>query len=136
MENNYTNLKALIDGSFTVLKVRGFGYKMWDNNAKKMMFSSEPTKGYRKVYTLETDKGVLDLGVGQFGNILEAVSKDGKSDIINWTFNVKSNGKSGMEVRYFLNPVWNKPAAEGNATSAPLPDKVDDEEIDLSEIPF
>lgn len=136
MENNYTNLKELIDDSFTVLKVRGFGYKMWDNNAKKMMFSSEPQKGYRKVYTLETDKGILDLGVGQYGNILEGVSKDGKSDIINWTFNVKSNGKSGMEVRYYLNPVWNKPAAEGEAKSAPLPKNNQDDEDWVNSIPF
>lgn len=125
--DSYTKLGDLVDSSFTVLKVRGFGYKMWDDVNKKMLFSSEPEKGYRKVYTVETDKGVMDLGAGQMGNLLEGTSKDGKADIINWTFNVKSNGKTGKDIRYFLNPVWNKPAPEGNGNNPPLPDEVDED---------
>jgi hypothetical protein len=132
--DSYTKLGDLVDDSFVVLKVRGFGYKMWDNEAKKMHFSNEPEKGYRKVYTIETNKGIMDLGAGQMGNLLEVVSQDGKSDIINWTFNVKSNGKKGKDIRYFLNPVWNKPAPEGDGKNLPLSKE---QEADMqSYIPF
>jgi hypothetical protein len=110
MENvTYTKLSSLVDDTFTVEKVGEHKYKMWDNAQSKMLISDDPQKGYRKVYPVTTDKGVLDLGAGQLGNLLEAVSYAGSSEIVGKTFNVKSNGKTGMEIRYFLNPVKSAP---------------------------
>lgn len=101
----FTKLSALVDGSFTVLSVSEHTYKFWDAAQSKMLTSDSPQKGYRKIYPVETDKGWMDLGGGQLGNLLEAVFYGGKSDLINQTFHVKSNGKSGIDIRYYFNPV-------------------------------
>lgn len=102
---SYTKLSDLIDQQFTVKEVMGFGFKKWDETQKTMLFSKDFLLGYRKVWGVETDKGKLDLGSGQMGNLLEAVCFNGESKLIGKTFQVKSNGKSGQEVRYFLNYV-------------------------------
>lgn len=105
MDKKFTKLSELVDGIFTVEKVWGYKWKKWDNDAKKMLVSEQYEKGFRKIYGVETDKGSLDLSAGQMGNILESVSKDGKADIIGRTFSVKSNGKTGIDIRYYLNAV-------------------------------
>lgn len=105
MDKNFIKLSNLVDSDFTITGVGGYKFKMWDNNEKKMLISDEWDKGYRKVYSVETDKGTLDMGTGQIGSLLEAVFKDGKADLNGQTFHVKSNGKTGMDIRYFFNPV-------------------------------
>lgn len=55
------------------------------------------------------------------GNLLEGVMHAGKADILGVTYEVKSNGKSGLEIRYFLNPIKQE---------API------EEVPLEENPF
>jgi hypothetical protein len=37
--------------------------------------------------------------------LLEAVCNKGEADINNKIFEVKSNGKTGIDIRYFFNPV-------------------------------
>lgn len=106
MENQkYIKLSDLVGSEFTVETVWGFSYKKWDNEARKMLSSPTYEKGYRKLYQVGTDKGKLDLGSGQMGNLFEGVQHAGQANIIGATFSVKSNGKSGMEIRYYLNPV-------------------------------
>lgn len=102
---NFVKLSALVNEEFTVKNVKGFTYKLWDNQNNKMLVSDQWQKGYRKLWQVVTDKGQLDLGSGQMGNLLEGVMHAGKADIIDCTFSVKSNGKQGMEIRYYLNPV-------------------------------
>lgn len=70
-----------------------------------MHVSDTYQEGHRKIYTLETDKGTLDVSQSQMGNLLEGVVVEGNADIIGKTYSVKSNGKTGMEIRYFINPV-------------------------------
>ena len=101
----YTKLSALVDSQFTVEKVLGFTYKKWDAQNSKMLVKDLWEEGYRKLYQVVTDKGQLDLGSGQLGSLLEGVFHGGKADIIGVTFEVKSNGKQGMDIRYFFNPV-------------------------------
>lgn len=128
--SEFTKLSNLIGDTFTVIKVQGFTYKQWDNVAKKMLSSDVQISGYRKLYQVESDKGLMDLGPQQYGNLLESVSSGGKSDIIGRTFEVKSNGKQGMEIRYYLNP-------QPLATEEESQDSEDfDQPINLSEIPF
>lgn len=126
MENKFIKLSELVDSEFTVKSVEGYKFKKWDSEARKMLVRDDFESGFRKVYGVETDKGKLDLGTGQIGNLLESVSHGGKADLINATFAVKSNGKTGMDIRYFFNPQKiNKP-------------KEDEEEpdFDMSQIPF
>lgn len=101
---DFTKLSNLIDSTFTIVSVSArFTWKKWDAAANQMLTSETFIKGYRKVYQVETDAGTLDLGAGQIGNLLEAAMNSGKSDLIGKTFELKSNGKSGIDIRYFFN---------------------------------
>lgn len=104
-EITYTKLSELVGENFTIEKVLGYKYKMWDVDAHKMLISDDWVKGYRKIYGLDTSKGRMDVSSSQMGNLLESVTEDGRSDLNGRTFNLKSNGKSGMDIRYFFNPV-------------------------------
>lgn len=104
-DTKYIKLVDLVDNSFTVEKVFYPQYKMWDNDAKRMLISDRWEKGYRKIYGVVTDKGTLDLSSNQIGTMLESVSKGGEAKITGRTFNVKSNGKTGMDIRYYINPL-------------------------------
>jgi hypothetical protein len=80
-------------------------YKMWDAGAKKMVSSPTPVTGMSKKYPLKTDKGDLDLGEQNFGTLLALTFKDGVSELIGRKFQVKDNGKEGLEIRYYFNLV-------------------------------
>jgi hypothetical protein len=126
MEKKYNKLSALVNNDFTVEKVWGYEFKAWDNVAKTMLTSKTWVKDHRKMYQIETDQGKLDISAGQLGNMLEGVSKDGKADLNGKTFHVKSNGKSGIDIRYYINPVFDKPVVDDD----------DDEPINLDDIPY
>lgn len=125
MEKKYTKLSALVGSTFTVEKAGGYTFKKWDNEAKKMLVSERYEQGFRKIYSLETDKGYLDVGPGQLSSLLEATYKQGKADINKVTFEVKSNGKTGMDIRYFFNVVVQTTANEDIG-----------EEITMEDFPF
>lgn len=107
MDKKFTKLSELVDDSFTINKVWGYQWKLWDNANKKMLVSDKWEKDYKKIYSVDTNKGSLDLSASQLGQILELFHKNGSSDIVGATINVKSNGKTGMEIRYFFNPDYN-----------------------------
>lgn len=121
----YTKLSALVNDTFTVESVAEFCYKKWSPEEKKMLTSMDWQEGFRKVYPVETDKGKLDLGTGQLSSLLEAAHYGGKSDIIDKTFKVKSNGKSGLDIRYYFsvqkaqNTGYKINASEETGTSNP-----------------
>lgn len=127
----YTKLSALVGEEFTVEKAYGYTFKKWDAQSSRMLTSETYEEGFRKIYALDTDKGKLDVGPGQLSSLLEAVYKNGQADIVGRTFAVKSNGKSGMDIRYFF-----------NAKPQSAPKQVDEvfepteEPIDLADIPF
>ena len=102
-QQSFTKLGALIDQVFTVTKVGGYQFKMWSPTENKMLVSDTWEKGYQKKYRVETDKGILELSSSQLSQLLEGVVKDGVADINGRSFQVKSNGKTGLEVRYYLN---------------------------------
>lgn len=106
---DFTKLSNLIDEDFTVEAVIGYTYKKWDAQNNKMLVSDTYEKDYRKLWQVVTNRGQLDLGDGQMGNLLVGVMHAGKSDIIGTTFHVKSNGKKGIDIRYYLNPVKTAP---------------------------
>jgi hypothetical protein len=126
---DYTKLSNLVDDTFKVEKVWGYTWKKWDNDAKKMLMSQTYMDGYSKKYQIDTDKGKLEVGSGQMGTLLESVMKDGVADLSGMTFEVKSNGKEGMDIRYFFNPVWNLK----NVKDLPVAEV---EDVDPEDIPF
>lgn len=143
MEKEYTKLSNLVNGTFTINKMFGYKWKMWDNTDKKMLVSDSWQKDYRKIYGAETDKGILDLSASQMGILLETVSKNGEANLNGRTFQVKSNGKTGMDIRYFFNAVHDnhnqiaKPVETNQAPKEPAAQS-DFElgEINLDDIPF
>lgn len=100
----FVKLSDLVNERFTIVKVGKFNYKKWDNENRKMLVSDTWVQGYNKVYQVETDKGYVDMSSAKIGEMLESVSKFGESSIIGRVFTVKSNGKTGMDIRYFINP--------------------------------
>lgn len=143
MDKKFTKLTALVDDSFTVIKSYGWKYKKWDPVSNKMLISDRYERDFQKKYTVETDKGTMDLGPGQLANLLEAVFRDGVADIIDRTFSVKSNGKSGMEIRYYFNaekqskPKTDRPSLREQWDETRGVEKVEPvTDIDLADIPF
>lgn len=145
MDNKYTKLKDLVDRSFTVEEAYGYQWKQWDTQAKRFVVSDSYKPDFRKIYTIKTNKGALDLGSGQLSSLLEATYSKGKADIVGKTFAVKSNGKDGMDIRYFFNlsreeapqpPRQTELKTQDTASvfEDELPDE--DDKIDLSDIPF
>jgi hypothetical protein len=127
----YTKLSALVGDTFTVEKAYGFTWKKFDPDSKRMLISETYEEGYRKIYSLDTDKGKLDVSGSQLGNLLEGTYKNGEANIVGRTFAVKSNGKTGMDIRYFLNPVKEQPKPVEQVF-----DVSETDEVDLSDIPF
>lgn len=113
---DYTKLSALVDKSFTVEKIHGSNWKKWDTETNKMLSSSEWQDGYSKKWQVTTDQGDLDLSPSQIGQMLErALTDKGVAELVGKSFAVKSNGKTGMEIRYFLNIDYKKEATEDSA---------------------
>ena len=102
MEKKFTKLSALVGSSFTINESQGVSWKKWNAEEKKMEVSQTLEKGFRKVYTFDTNEGTLDLGVGQLGSLLVECF-DTKQSLVGATFSVKSNGKTGMDIRYYFN---------------------------------
>ncbi len=127
MDKKFVKLSELVGSQFTVSEVGGYTFKKWDNDAKRMLTSEKYEDGFRKLYPVTTDKGQLDMGSGQIGSLLEATFKNGKADLVNKTFAVKSNGKSGIDIRYFFNLVRQEYDQTPSDEDAP---------IDLASIPF
>lgn len=124
MDKQYTSLGKLVGDKFTVKSVGAYKFKMWDTATKHMVIHDTPHEGFSKKWQVETDKGTLDLGTGQLGNLLESVMKDGVADINGRTFEVRSNGKEKLEVRYFLNPVKDFEPEPTVTTSEPMPEDI------------
>ena len=125
--SDYVRMSELVGNLFTITKVWGFKWKKYDPDQNKMLVAERYEPGYRKVYEVDTDKGKLDLGSGQIGSLLEAVFRNGVADLNNKTFEVKSNGKTGMDIRYFFNEV----------KTDRLPDaELNGNEVEDGDIPF
>ncbi len=86
---------------FTVEKIYGFQYQKWDG--EKMIKQDKWEEGFRKTYDVECTDFKLTLSSAQVGNMLEAAMQGGKSDIVGKSFNVKTNGQTGKEIRYYIN---------------------------------
>lgn len=128
---SFVKLSDLVDNTFTIEKAGGYSFKSWDNENRKMLISDKYVQGYRKIYTFTTDKGILDLSSGQVGTLLEAVYHQGTADLNGKSFEVKSNGKTGMDIRYFFNPVKLDKKSEPVVEDDKL-----EQEISLDDIPF
>lgn len=115
-DKKFEKLSNLVGETITVEKVLDFQWKMWDAANNKMLVSDNWQQGYQKRWQVVTDRGQIDMSQSQVANMLEAVSHAGQSNIIGCTFSVKSNGKTGKEIRYFLNAVRTAPSQQEEMT--------------------
>lgn len=122
---DYAKLKDLVNSNFTVEKVLGYNWKKWNGSGYDK--SDRYQEGFQKKWDVDTNKGKLDLTNNQFFGLLEAALHDGAAILPGATFEVKSNGKEGMEVRYYFNEVKDV---------NPLPDKELNGGISDKDIPF
>lgn len=146
-KRTYVKLKDLVDSEFTITEAYGYQWKKWDAEAGRMLVEDKYTEGYQKRYSLVTDKGGLEVGSGQLASLLESVYRKGEASLIGRTFRVKSNGKQGMDIRYYFNAVaqeqptggYDSFKEKGEAIKKKVDEvhEVDDEEpINLGDIPF
>lgn len=115
-DKKFVKMSSLVGQEFTVIGFHGYKFKMWIPEESRMHISDTYAEGHRKMYSIETDKGTLDVSQSQMGNLLEGVVSGGEANIIGKTYTVKSNGKTGMEIRYYINPV----AGSASAPIAPI----------------
>lgn len=115
----YNKLSNLVNDVFTIENIAPYVWKMWDQATKHMVTSEKYQEGFSKKYPVTTDKGILDLGSGQLGSLLECVFKDGQADLNGKTFSVKSNGKTGMDIRYFFSEAKVSMPSEIKGTDEP-----------------
>lgn len=100
---NYIKLKD--EPTFTVIAVRGFVWKSWSKELNKMEESPIPKKGFTKKWSLETDKGVLEISQSNMGTLLELCLRGTVSDLTNETFKTRTNGLTGLDIRYWFDRV-------------------------------
>lgn len=133
-QKKYTKLKDLVGKSFNVKQVYGFKWKMWLQGENRMTVSDTYLEGHSKKWALETEHGELEVSDYQFGSMLASVFTGDGSVLVGRTFNVKSNGKEGMEIRYYINADYGQkqPAPKKDIVLEDIPD----EAVDLSDIPF
>lgn len=105
MDNRYVKLKDLDGDIFTIERVTGHKFAMWDQASNKVLTADKPTKGYQKRWMIDTDRGRLEVSQAQFSKLLECVYKDGVADLNNKTISVKWNGKEKLESDYWFNLV-------------------------------
>lgn len=108
MENKYAKLKDI--DQFTIKSIASPHFQKWDKENKQMLKDPGYVEGYKKVWEATTDKGILTLSRDQMGQMLIAFLDNGKCDVVGKTFKVKTNGKEGMEIRYFINGVYDAPS--------------------------
>lgn len=128
---------------FTVKAYKGYVWKKWDEVNKKMLTAERYSEGFSKKHIVETVEGkFLDVSNDQMGQMLIAsLGTDGMSSVIGQMYNVKTNGKTGMDIRYFINKFYpHAPSTPmiDRAVQAQGVEKKDDHypTIDESSIPF
>lgn len=125
---DFVKLKDLVGSSFTVNEAYGYQWRKYVQNDGKwsVVTADRYEEGYSKLYDVVTDKGKLTLRQGQLQQMLEGTFSKGKSDIIGVKFDVKSNNKEGVDIRYYINKAKDQ-------SSTPV---VEENTIDMSDIPF
>jgi len=102
-EQQYVNTKDLVGKSFHIQDVSPRQFRMWSEN--KFVYSDTPKKSYQAFWKITLDQGSWSASGGQYSQILLAAEKEGMSDVLDKTFYCESNGKTGMDIRYFFDLV-------------------------------
>jgi hypothetical protein len=120
MEKKYKKLTET-----PVLKVNKFikkFYQAWDQVNNKSLKSDVWQDGYKAKFLFEGDDFLIDLSQDNVNQMLGACLKpDGTSSVLEKSFEVKTNGKTGMEIRYYFNLMKDKPKQVKEITPEEIP---------------
>jgi len=102
----YLKLMDLVERQFKFKCVKGYHYQCWVESEKKFLKSDTPQKGYTRKWQIEvaTKEGINTVDVSDdflSKVLLDAFAKG--CGIENQIIYLKTNGKTGMEIRYFPN---------------------------------
>ena len=102
--------------------VNSFSKKYWSfydetkTGAEAFVKSDDYIKGYSAKYTFKVNKDdLLDVSQSQLGQMLVGVF-EAQTNLMGSKFLVKTNGKEGKEIRYFINYDWNGVQSTSEAT--------------------
>lgn len=119
--SQYAQFKLKDIQGFTVNKVFGFKWELWIEAERRYVREDKWFQGGKKKYnlgiTVNGEQGYLSVSANQYANMLEAYSREGKSDIIGQSFTVKTNDKEGKDIRYYINPQYGRQDANDYSTT-------------------
>lgn len=102
--------------SFQVKSYKGKNWVFWNATEKKMLKSDTWVKDYKAQYQFELQNGdILSLSKDQTGQLLVNALEVGKP-LSGLSFEAKTNGKTGLDTRWFINLVKSNgqgPTGEG-----------------------
>ena len=130
--------------SFTIRKIAKTYFERWNDTEKKYEKSEVWAEGFSPKWLIETPEYFLPLSKDQISQCLMSSFKlDGTSNIVGKSYTVKTNGKVGKEIRYFLNEMRmpsSQPllAPEERQELAKMSEVLEDKEevVDTTQIPF
>ena len=119
METKYLKMSDLVNADFTVKRINNYKFVAWDAATNKYVTDDKWFKGAQKKYPVETNLGTVDMGANHIGSMFEITQMNGQANIIGVSYHLKSNGKTGIEIRYFVNPAKGQPAIDEQADNGP-----------------
>lgn len=125
----FVKLSSLVNDEVTIKKVVKYFFQKWEDG--KPVKKDEWFDGSRKMYQVETDKGMIDFSESQVATLLVKALRGNKSDISNVIYEIKSNGETGIDIRYFFNIKGLAEYAKQIPSTRTQP-----EEVISSDIPF
>ena len=102
---DFKKVGELVGSEITIRSFDSVEYVLFQQGEKPLK-SATPQKGYKKVVKLVIYAGqeyMVGFSGGQVSQMMEAAMQGLKADLTDKTFAIKSNGKSGMDIRYFFN---------------------------------
>lgn len=107
----FIKLAELDSYRFKVLEVQGYLWKRWNDETKKWETRDKSEPGYQKKYILlirsdfkgKPDDYKVEVSASNIGTMLEQCLVQEHASIKDTYWNLKTNGKTGIEVRYWFN---------------------------------
>lgn len=126
--------------SFKVVKFVKMYWQMYDTASNTFKKEDTYFEGAKSSYLFEMEEGMLNLSSSQLGQMLVSLFES-KMPIERQIFNVKTNGQTGKEIRYYINLDYKHLNAQLGSARPTTPEYTQNtpqvqNEISVDEIPF
>lgn len=140
MDVQYIKLKEMCDDKpFTVNSMLPPRFVRWNDQERKFDTATVPTSGFSKQWTVDTDRGRVNLSQSQMGSLLETSldSQTGTATVIGKLFKVtKNNPEDPKHTRYYFNSVEPKKHEQASPIEQGPNMPTFDEEVSLDDFPI